>query len=176
MVLFKIWKCINMPYMNILHINEYILSYVMLFKTSHYRGWGKYKVIILLIHKMASLTRGTWVWVNSRSWWWTGRPGVLRFTGSQRVGHDWASELNWTEMNWIPTIRVNFQKTKRYWILYQESVFVNMLQVLLYALMSNTKISYCSSKGILKNNHWNIKKITDFRYFLNQYTSIRKRS
>ena len=35
-----------------------------------------------------------WVWVNSRSWWWTGRPGVLRFTGSQRVGYDWATELN----------------------------------------------------------------------------------
>ena len=38
-----------------------------------------------------------WVWVNSGSWWWTGRPGVLRFMGSQRVGHDWATELNWTE-------------------------------------------------------------------------------
>ena len=36
--------------------------------------------------------------VNSRSWWWTGRPGVLRFMGSQRVGHDWATELNWTEL------------------------------------------------------------------------------
>ena len=35
----------------------------------------------------------------SRSWWWTGRPGVLRFMGSQRVGHDWATELNWTELN-----------------------------------------------------------------------------
>ena len=46
---------------------------------------------------MASPTRWMWVWVNSRSWWWTGRPGVLRFMGSQRVGHDWATELNWTE-------------------------------------------------------------------------------
>ena len=44
---------------------------------------------------MASLTRWTWVWVNSGSWWWTGRPGVLRFMGSQRVGHDLATELNW---------------------------------------------------------------------------------
>ena len=42
---------------------------------------------------MASLTRWTWVWVNSGSWWWTGRPGVLQFMGSQRVGHDWATEL-----------------------------------------------------------------------------------
>ena len=43
---------------------------------------------------MASLTWWTWVWVNSGSWWWTGRPGVLRFMGSQRVGHDWVTELN----------------------------------------------------------------------------------
>ena len=37
----------------------------------------------------------TWVWVNSGSWWWTGRPGMLQFMGSQRVGHNWATELNW---------------------------------------------------------------------------------
>ena len=49
---------------------------------------------------MASWTQWTWVWVNSRSWWWTGRPSVLRFMGSQRVGHDWVTELNWTELNW----------------------------------------------------------------------------
>ena len=45
---------------------------------------------------MASPTQWTWVWVNSGSWWWTGRPAVLQFMGSQRVGHDWATELNWT--------------------------------------------------------------------------------
>ena len=44
---------------------------------------------------MASLTRWTWVWVNSGSWWWTGRPGVLQFMGLQRVRHNWATELNW---------------------------------------------------------------------------------
>ena len=42
------------------------------------------------------ITDWTWVWVNSRSWWWTGRPGVLQFMGSQRVRHDWATELNWS--------------------------------------------------------------------------------
>ena len=52
------------------------------------RGWDGW---------MASLTQWTWVWVNSGSWWWTGRPGVLRVTGLQRVGHNWATELNWTE-------------------------------------------------------------------------------
>ena len=50
---------------------------------------------------MASLTRWAWVWVNSGSWWWTGRPGVLWFMGSQRVGHDWATELNWTDLQMI---------------------------------------------------------------------------
>ena len=52
------------------------------------RGWDGW---------MASPTRWTWVWMNSGRWWWTGRPGVLRFMGSQRVRHDWATELNWTE-------------------------------------------------------------------------------
>ena len=47
---------------------------------------------------MASPTQWTWVWVNSGSWWWTGRPGVLQFMGSQRVGHDWVTELNWVSM------------------------------------------------------------------------------
>ena len=47
---------------------------------------------------MASLTRWTWVWVDSRSWWWTGRPGMLQFMRSQRVGQDWATELNWNEL------------------------------------------------------------------------------
>ena len=45
---------------------------------------------------MASRTQWTWVWVNSVSWWWTGRPGMLQSMGSQRVRHDWATELNWT--------------------------------------------------------------------------------
>ena len=46
---------------------------------------------------MASPTQWTWVWVSSGSWWWTGRPGVLQFMGSQRVGYNWATELNWTD-------------------------------------------------------------------------------
>ena len=48
------------------------------------RGWDSW---------MASLTRWTCFWVDSGSWWWTGGPGVLRFMGSQRVRHDWATEL-----------------------------------------------------------------------------------
>ena len=49
------------------------------------RGWDGW---------MASTTQWTWVWVNSGSWWWTGRPDVLWSLGSQKVGHDWVTELN----------------------------------------------------------------------------------
>ena len=44
---------------------------------------------------MTSPTQWIWVWVNSGSWWWTGKPGVQQSMGSQRAGHDWANELNW---------------------------------------------------------------------------------
>ena len=63
------------------------------------RGW---------IGWMASPTLWTWVSVSSRSRWWTGKPGVLHSMGSQRFGHDWVTELNWTDTNiwsrkWQPT-------------------------------------------------------------------------
>ena len=45
---------------------------------------------------MASPMWWTWIWVGSGSWWWTGKPGMLQSVGLQRVGHDWATELNWT--------------------------------------------------------------------------------
>ena len=65
------------------------------------RGWDGW---------MASPAQWAWVWVDSRSWWWTGRPGVLWFMGSQRVGHDWATELNWTDegrlCSWKPWVQI----------------------------------------------------------------------
>ena len=53
------------------------------------RGWQRMRWV------MASLTQCTWIWASSRSWWWTGKPGVLHSLGSQRFGDDWATELNW---------------------------------------------------------------------------------
>ena len=64
------------------------------------RGWDG---------RMVSPTQWTWVWVDSGSWWWTGRPGVLRFMGSQRVGRDWATELNWTESSFLVLERQKFE-------------------------------------------------------------------
>ena len=54
------------------------------------RGWDGW---------MASPTQWPWVWVESGSWWWTGRPGVLWFMGSQGTGQDWEIELNWIRYN-----------------------------------------------------------------------------
>ena len=50
------------------------------------RGWDGW---------MSSPTQWTWIWVNSGSGWWIGKPSMLQSTGSQRVGHNWATELNW---------------------------------------------------------------------------------
>ena len=87
------------------------------------RGWDGW---------MASLTRRMWVWVNSRSWWWTGGPGVLRFMGSQRVGHDWATELNWI------SIQHNLEHLKATW---QNFIFWGISKVV--------------SLGRYKYNTWN---------------------
>jgi len=83
------------------------------------RGWDGW---------MASLTRWTWVWVNSVSLWWTGRPGVLQFMGSQRVRHVWVTELNWTEtqegklpqepmpgLSWIITVELLEAQCRQCW-------------------------------------------------------------
>ena len=61
---------------------------------------------------MASSTPWTWVWASSRSWWWTGKPGVLQSMELQRVRHDWATELNWNvnsasiEYFWLKAILI----------------------------------------------------------------------
>ena len=100
------------------------------------RGWDGW---------MASLTQWTWVWVGSGSWWWTGRPGMLRFMGSQRVGHDWATELNWTEAieGWMP-------KKRCFWIVALET----LLRVPWTARISNQSIlkeinPECSLEGLM---------------------------
>ena len=58
------------------------------------RGWDGW---------MASPTQWTWVWVSSGSWSWSGRPGVLQSMGSQRVGHDWVTELTWESISYWHT-------------------------------------------------------------------------
>ena len=85
-IVYASFPCLNVEYT--LHSLEKTL---MLGKIEGRRRRGRQR----MRGWMAPPTRWTWVWVNSRSWWWTGRPGVLQPMGSQRVGHDWATELNW---------------------------------------------------------------------------------
>ena len=56
------------------------------------RGWEGW---------MVSPTWWTWIWASSSSWWWIGKPGMLQSMGSQRVRHNWATELNWTVALWL---------------------------------------------------------------------------
>ena len=66
------------------------------------RGWDSW---------MASMTWWTWVWISSRSWWWTEKPGVLQSTGLQRVGHNWVTELNWRSWHLFPFSSVQFSRS-----------------------------------------------------------------
>ena len=70
---------------------------------------------------MASLTQWTWVWANSRSWRWTEKPGMLQSMESQRVGHDWVTELNWKNFHSINVYTMN-----KLWFWYQESELENI--------------------------------------------------
>ena len=71
------------------------------------RGWDSW---------VASPTQ--WTWASSVSWWWTGKPGVLQSMGSQRVEHNWAIELNWTDLIW--PLQLTIQREKDY--LFPESL------------------------------------------------------
>ena len=88
------------------------------------RGWGDW---------MASLTQWTWIWVNSGSWWWTGRPGILRFMGLRRVGHNWVTELSWTELNW--SIKYELQRFPLiHW--FELGSFKSLIQLLIFCLLT----------------------------------------
>ena len=90
------------------------------------RGWDGW---------MVSLTQWTWIWVNSRSWWWTGKPGMLQSMGSPRVGHDWATKLNLTEsVSQLPPY----------------ILFVYLLSSLTIAIIFNIYIGLQTSSSVLQ--------------------------
>ena len=107
---------------------------------------------------MASLTQWTWVWVSSGSWWWTGRPGVLQFMESQRVRHDWATELNWT----LYLLRLECRK---------KNILPVYLKILFYyrAMMLNSPISIVQFSRYLKGIipiFASLLNLTHFDYYL----------
>ena len=100
------------------------------------RGWDAW---------MASLIRWTWVWVNSGSWWWTGRPGMLRFMESQRVGHDWATELNWTELNLVVQLLSQVQLFVTPWTAGHQAP--------LSSTISQSLLKFMSTESVILSNH-----------------------
>ena len=108
------------------------------------RGWDDWIV---------SPTQWSLVWVNSESWWWAGRPGVRQSIGSQRIGHDWATELNWffilqrvaliCENLRIPNPGFSVPIFIRYLCLRHQ--FLDILSFLILSLKLRLTISKCSS-------------------------------
>ena len=128
------------------------------------RGWDGW---------IASLTRWTWVWVNSGSLRWTGRPGVLRFMGSQRVGHYWATELNWTELSqwYCPTI-LTIALTIWIWTFFGKlmSLFFNMLSRFLIAFLQRAKsLNFMATATVLSDTGTQENKICHCFYFFPFY-------
>ena len=86
-----------------------------------------------------------WVWANSGNWWWTGRPGVLRFMGSQRVGHNWVIELNW--LNW-EAVLLSFG-----WAVFQNPFLRNFYFALIYIIRFIFFILFCILILLICNRH-----------------------
>ena len=111
------------------------------------KGWDSW---------MASLTQWSWVWVNSGSWWWTGRPGMLWSMGSQRVGHKWATELNWASYSVVRwETQSSFAKIRN------KQEF--LLSPLLFNILSESP-SYCrkARKGNTQYRGWEWRNKTAF--------------
>ena len=123
------------------------------------RGWDGW---------MASPTRWTWAWVNSGSWWWTGRPGMLQFMGSQRVGHNWATELNWTEIRCVNCRDYSWCSTINSWKPYPEPRGLNGLKE---SKQSGNLLSI-PSEGDQGSGHWcliqtpKLNKVQQGRYLM----------
>ena len=106
------------------------------------RGWDGW---------MALLTRWTWVWVNSRSWWWTGRPGVLRFTGSQ----SWTRLSDWTECSSLPLeIFLALKSTLSHMCMCCVVVLSRFSHVQLFATPWNTALEAPPSIGFSRQEYW----------------------
>ena len=90
---------------------------------------------------------GTWVWVSSGSWWWTGRPGMLRFMGSWRVRRNWATELNWNSLFHNELSSTSFR-----------SIGVSLLQLTITVMISKWWLSNCFIPSIFLTWQSSVRK------------------
>ena len=85
----------NFLYEFFVFFSNLLSSFIMMFLTFiHVDSYSKSCVIYFHF----TSTQWTWVWESSGSWWWRGKPGVVQSLRLQRVGHDWVTEMNWTEL------------------------------------------------------------------------------
>ena len=103
------------------------------------RGWDGW---------MASPSQWTWVWVNSGSWWWTGRPGMLWSMGSQKVGHDWVTELKWALSQLFLYAKLSFLNT--------HSTFFSFMYLLLHSSKCFLYGRYLIDIEIAKRMNWHV--------------------
>ena len=96
---------------------------------------------------MASPTQWTWVSVNSRSWWWTGRPGVLQSMGSQRVGHDWVTDWTALIFCWMRDKREN-HLLMYFWLFCLFSLFVKSNWLRKYFLSTINENSFLQANPV----------------------------
>ena len=96
---------------------------------------------------MASLTRWTWIWVNFGSWWWTGRPDMMQSMGLQRVRHDWAAKLNWTELIFI-------QNGLFLWIAKYTHTHTYICEMFCFSVLFQCSCSIFSTSPSLFPNMW----------------------
>ena len=117
---------------------------------------------------MASPTQWTWVWVNSRSWWWTGRPGVLQSMGSQRVGHDWVTELNWRCLKIFYILDIQITLLFKSFILGEGTYYMNVTiaQTFLNIIFQNfLEGSLCVMQETSEMIYWYIRLKHSFPIF-----------
>ena len=128
----------------------------------HNRGWDGW---------MASPTWWTWVWVGSSSWWWTGRPGMLRSMGLQRIGHDWATELNWTESDLTHKVIYKNQHESTYFSSkdtgLERMLWINMLIYWIVKLLSAKTVSVIILALIVVGT-WPWTNLSGNKWILNQ--------
>ena len=97
---------------------------------------------------MASPTQWTWIWVNFRSWWWAGKPGVLQSMGSQRIGHEWGTQLNWTESYEVANLHLSKPGLRARYVTISQVLYLQCLASWAWDTLSASNYLGCGTKNL----------------------------
>ena len=118
----------------------------------------------------ASPTRWTWVWVGSRNWWWTVKPGVLQSIGLQGIRHHWVTEMNWSiylSMSHLPYPFIHGQTLRLFYIsaiMTNATIKMNMQS----SLQNNDFISFRYKWVYMQNGIAEVSGNSFFFFFFEQ--------